>query len=83
MKLIMDYEGRRPPSLDLFLQFVGLTEQEFNEIAMAHQVSPYAHDPQRILPGQRIADFERWSKDGAMDRADAETQVIRWKSRHV
>jgi N-acetyl sugar amidotransferase len=83
VKLIMDYEGRRPPSLDLFLQFVGLTEQEFNEIAMAHQVSPYAHDPQRILPGQRMADFERWSKDGAMDRADAETQVIRWKSRHV
>lgn len=82
-KLIAEYEGRRPPSLDLFLQFVGLTEQEFIEIAMAHQVSPYAHDPQKTLPGQRMADFERWNKDGAMGRADAEAQVIRWKSRHV
>lgn len=82
-KLIAEYEGRRPPSLDLFLQFVGLTEQEFIEIAMAHQVSPYAHDPQKTLPGQRLADFERWNKDGAMDRADAVAQVIRWKSRHV
>lgn len=82
-KLIAEYEGRRPPSLDLFLEFVGLTEQEFMEIAMAHQVSPYAHDPQKTLPGQRMADFERWNKDGAMDRADAEAQVIRWKSRHV
>ncbi|MDW5443924.1 N-acetyl sugar amidotransferase [Polaromonas sp. SM01] len=82
-KLIAEYEGHRPPSLDLFLEFVGLTEQEFMEIAMAHQVSPYAHDPQKTLPGQRMADFERWNKDGAMDRADAEAQVIRWKSRHV
>ncbi len=82
-KLIAEYEGRRPPSLDLFLEFVGLTEQEFMEIAMAHQVSPYAHDPQKTLPGQRMADYERWNKDGAMARADAEAQVIRWKSRHV
>lgn len=82
-KLIAEYEGRRPPSLDLFLQFVGLTEQEFIEIAMAHQVSPYAHDPQKTQPGQRMADFERWSKDGAMNRPEAEAQVIRWKSRHV
>lgn len=82
-KLIAEYEGRRPPSLDLFLEFVGLTEQEFMEIAMAHQVSPYAHDPQKTLPGQRMADYERWNKDGAMGRADAEAQVIRWKSRHV
>ncbi len=81
-KLIAEYEGRRPPSLDLFLQFVGLTEQEFTEIAMAHQVSPYRHDPQKTLPGQRTADFERWNKDGAMDRADTEAKVIRWKSRH-
>lgn len=81
-KLIAEYEGRRPPSLDLFLEFVGLTEQEFMEIAMAHQVSPYAHDPQKTLPGQRMADYERWNRDGAMDRADAEAQVIRWKSRH-
>ena len=82
-KLIAEYEGRRPPSLDLFLQFVGLTEEEFMEIAIAHQISPHVHDPKKTLPGQRMADYERWNKDGAMNRADAETQVIRWKSRNV
>jgi N-acetyl sugar amidotransferase len=81
-RFIAEYEGKRPPSLDLFLEFVGLTEQEFIEIALAHQVSPYVHDPKKTLPGERLADFERWSRDGAMDRADAEGQVIRWKSRH-
>ena len=27
--MIREYEGRRPPSLDLFLEYVGLTEEEF------------------------------------------------------
>ena len=82
-RLIAEYEGKRPPSLDLFLEIVGLTEEEFIEIALAHQVSPYVHDPKKTLPGERMADFERWNRDGAMDRSDAERQIIRWKSRHV
>lgn len=82
-RLIAEYEGKRPPSLDLFLEFVGLTEQEFLEIAMAHQVSPYVHDPAATQPGERLADFDRWSREGPMDRADAEWQVLRWKSRNA
>lgn len=81
-RMIAEYEGKRPPSLDLFLDFVGLTEEEFIDIAMSHQVSPYVHDPQKTLPGERLADFERWNKEGAMDRADAQVLVLRWKSRH-
>ncbi len=82
-RFIAEYEGKRPPSLDLFLEFVGLTEQEFAEIALSHQVSPYIHDSKKTLPGEKMADFERWNRDGAMDRVDAERQVIRWKSRNV
>jgi N-acetyl sugar amidotransferase len=80
-RLVREFEGRRPPSLDLFLDFIGLTEQEFLEIAMTHQVSPYVHDPSRTQPGNALQDTERWSKEGPMDRADAEVQIIRWKSR--
>ena len=78
--LVAAYEGRRPPSLDLFLSFVGLTEKEFLEIAMSHQVSPYVHNPLETQPGERTADFDRWSRDGAMPRKDAEEQIARWKS---
>lgn len=81
-RLIAEYEGKRPPSLDLFLNFVGLTEDEFVEIASAHQVSPYKHDPGATQPGHRTADFDRWSREGTMDRATAEQRVIRWKARH-
>ncbi|HSY08544.1 MAG TPA: N-acetyl sugar amidotransferase [Steroidobacteraceae bacterium] len=80
-RLVQEFEGRRPPSLDLFLDFVGLTEQEFLDIAMTHQVSPYVHDPKTTLPGEALRDTERWSREGPMNRADAEVQVIRWRSR--
>jgi N-acetyl sugar amidotransferase len=80
--MIAEYEGKRPPSLDLFLEFTGLTENEFLEIAMSHQVSPYVHDPSKTLAGARPPDFERWSREGAMRREDAEAQIIRWHGRN-
>jgi hypothetical protein len=79
--LVQEYEGRRPPSLDLFLDFVGLTEAEFLEIAVGHQVSPYVHDASATLPGARTADFDRWSRDGAMARVDADELLARWRAR--
>jgi hypothetical protein len=79
--LAHEYEGRRPPSLDLFLDFVGLNEAEFLEIAMSHQVSPYVHDPASTQPGARTADFERWNRDGAMVRIDADELLARWRAR--
>ena len=79
--LIAEYEGRRPPSLDLFLDFVGLTEKEFLEIAMSHQVTPYVHDASKTVPGAKTADFERWSRDGVMARVDADELISRWRAR--
>jgi N-acetyl sugar amidotransferase len=81
-RLVADYEGRRPPSLDLFLEFVGMTEQEFLDIAMSHQVSPYKHDPASTLPGEKMHDYDQWNREGRMKREDAEVQVIRWRSRN-
>lgn len=82
-RLVEQYEGRRPPSLDLFLEFIGLTEAEFLQIAMEHQVSPYVHHPEQTQPGEKLKDFDQWSSDGAMDRGQALVQLQRWKSRRV
>ena len=81
-QLVAQYEGRRPPSLDLFLEFIGLSEEEFLAIAMEHQVSPYEHDPKQTVDGERLADFERWSRAGAMPREEALVQLTRWRSRN-
>jgi N-acetyl sugar amidotransferase len=81
LELIKGYEGKRPPSLDLFLNFIGLTEEEFVEIASSHAVSPYEHDHSKIEPGKKLHDFEAWSRDGAMPRSQAEEQLARWQQR--
>lgn len=60
--LIEQYEGQRPASLDVFLDYVGMSEEEFLAIAISHQVSPYAHDPSTIRPGKPLPDQERWDR---------------------
>lgn len=81
--LIQKYEGKRPPSLDLFLEYVGLSEEEFVRIALSHVVSPYEHDPLKVLPGEKLHDFDLWSRQGAMPRKEAEVQLNRWRQRNA
>jgi len=81
MELIREYEGKRPPSLDVFLRFIGLTEEEFLQIAMSHGVSPYEHDPATVVDGTKTHDFDDWCRDGEMPRDEAEKQLDRWRRR--
>lgn len=77
--LIAAYEGKRPPSLDLFLEFVGLTEAEFLEIAISHQVSPNVHFPELTQRGAPTADFDLWCREGKMDGAYSAARVSDWR----
>ena len=81
MKMIEQTEGKRPPSLDLFLEFVGLTEKEFIEIAMSHAVSPNVHDPSVTQAGLPTHDFDSWCRQGGMDRSETIVQLQRWNKR--
>jgi len=77
-EMIRQFEGRRPPSLDLFLDYVGLAEEEFYAIAIGHQVSPWQFDTTQIRPGDTTPDFDQWLRGDGLDPADAEDQVGRW-----
>jgi hypothetical protein len=39
-----DFDGRRPPSLEVFLEYMGLSEAEFNEIVASTAIPPYKHN---------------------------------------
>ena len=54
LNIISKYEGKRPPSLDLFLNYLGIEETEFIEIALTDQVSPHVHDQSKIRPGKKL-----------------------------
>ena len=57
------YDGRRPPSLDIFLEYVGLNESEFNEIVSSMAIPPYEHDFDLREPAPAVWDFEDWYRE--------------------
>jgi hypothetical protein len=79
LKMVTEYEGRRPPSLQIFLEYVGLTEEEFMEVSMSHAVSPYRHDPSGEGLGRRTHDFDEWFKREPMARDETLRQLNRWR----
>jgi N-acetyl sugar amidotransferase len=74
--MVEQYEGRRPPSLDVFLELLSMTEDEFNAVAISHAVSPYVHDPSSTQPGERTHDYPQWNRAGAMPR-DLSHMILR------
>ena len=55
-------DGRRPASLDVFLEYVGLSEAEFLEIALGHTVSPHEPKPERMPRGEELWDQKLWDR---------------------
>ena len=50
-------KGRRPPSLDYFLEYLNLTEAEFNAIVQKTVVAPHQPDFQNIKLAPRLHDL--------------------------
>jgi N-acetyl sugar amidotransferase len=63
IKLMNEYDGRRPASLDVFLQFLGITEQEFEDIAREHVVAPHEWQNETPPHGPKTHDFDTWNKE--------------------
>jgi N-acetyl sugar amidotransferase len=63
LKLSEEYDGRRPPSLDIFLEYMGLTESEFNEIAVSMAIPPYKHDFSLRGNAPKVWDFDQWYRE--------------------
>ena len=80
--LVKKYEGKEPPSLEIFLELVGLTKEEFYQISLSHSVSPWNFDINNIEKGEKLHDFDKWSRDGKMKREDSEKQIKTWSLRN-
>jgi N-acetyl sugar amidotransferase len=57
MRVIKEHEGKKPRTLPIFLEYVGLTEDEFNEIVAKTAVPPYEHDFTRTDLADPIPDL--------------------------
>lgn len=63
-ELVDKYEGRKPPSLDIFLDYVGLDENEFNEIVSHTIVPPNKPDFGKNEWAPKTWDYEKWYREG-------------------
>ena len=58
-KLIAKYEGKKPPSLEVFLEYLGMTEIEFNEIVSKTVVPPNMPDFSKNEWSKKTWDFDK------------------------
>jgi N-acetyl sugar amidotransferase len=56
------YDGKRPASLDIFLERLGLGEEEFVSIVSRHRVEPWQFDQEQAEPGQALLDMGQWTR---------------------
>jgi N-acetyl sugar amidotransferase len=60
--LAQEYDGRRPASLDLFLEFLEIDEETFYELMKPHQVSPHFFQIEGVRRGGPLPDFGKWDR---------------------
>ena len=61
-KLAQKYDGKRPASLDRFLEILQITEEEFIEILSKHRVDPWVFDPSKVEKGKTLPDMDKWDR---------------------
>ena len=62
LKLAKEYDGRKPESMNWFLDIMGITEKEFMEIALKHVKSPHVFKQDNVKFGKKLWDRDQWDK---------------------
>lgn len=62
-ELVTTYEGKKPPSLAIFLDYLGLDEREFNEIVAKTVVPPHEPDFGANEWAAKTWDFDTWYRE--------------------
>ena len=94
-RLVREYENKRPPSLDIFLEYLDITEEEFNGIVLKTVVPPHQPDFDAITPAGRHgistsgierneigARWNRESRDGKSPLRVECSRFVRLRSLH-
>jgi hypothetical protein len=61
--LVEQFDGRKPASLTLLLEYLDLSEDEFNTIVKKTVVAPHEPDFLSIQPAKAPKDFGRWYRE--------------------
>ena len=59
---------------------MGLSEEEFYEIAIKHIVSPWSFNKEEITNGKKTNDFDNGTKEKAYPNQKSKDQIKMWSS---
>jgi hypothetical protein len=62
LALALKYDGKRPASLDLFLKYIEMTEEEFVQILQKNEVADWGFDLSNIEMGEKLPDADSWNQ---------------------
>jgi N-acetyl sugar amidotransferase len=64
VKLVAEYDGKRPVALNVFLDLLGIDEPEFMRIVAPHVVAPHEMPALDAIPrtNRTPADYEKWTQ---------------------
>lgn len=62
-RLNEEYGGQKPQSLEIFLEYVGLTEDEFNTIVAKMVIPPHKPDFSNIHMAEKTWDYDDWYRE--------------------
>jgi N-acetyl sugar amidotransferase len=57
------FEGRKPQSLKIFLEYMGITEEEFNATISKFVVPPFQPNFNNIKEGEKVHDMDKWYRE--------------------
>ena len=74
--LEQEYDGKRPASMDWFLEILGMSEAEFYEILKPLEVFPWSFDVQAVEGGRELYDFSQWDNTDLSDVPLGDTSLF-------
>ena len=60
---IVALEGQRPESVKILLEYIDMSEDEFEKILTQHSIPPYKHDFSAEEPAEKPWDFDQWYRE--------------------
>jgi predicted HTH domain antitoxin len=57
-----EMEGKKPHSVEILLEYLGISEEEFIEIVKRTEIPPYKHDYSSEEMAEKTWDYDQWNK---------------------
>lgn len=77
-RLVSEFEGKKPASLEIFLNMLGITEQDFEDIIKEHRVDPW-DDRVLIQIGKKPHDYDYWQRKPSLSVNESKAMIEKFK----